>query len=190
MLAVERLTKSFGGFTAVAEVELVVEPGSIHAVIGPNGAGKTTLFNLVTGVIAPSAGRFLFEGQDITGWRADRITTCGVARTFQNIRLFREMTAIENVMVGAHCRTSGAFWAAIARWPGVLGAEAGPLLFFGLTDLFIVALAIWDFRSLGKLHPVTLWGGLLVILSQPLRLVISGTDTWMSLARWLTSFLG
>jgi branched-chain amino acid transport system ATP-binding protein len=117
VLAVERLTKSFGGFTAVAEVELVVEPGSIHAVIGPNGAGKTTLFNLVTGVLAPSAGRFLFEGQDITGWRADRITSRGVARTFQNIRLFREMTAIENVMVGAHCRTSGAFWAAIARWP-------------------------------------------------------------------------
>ena len=117
MLAVERLTKSFGGFTAVAEVELVVERGAIHAVIGPNGAGKTTLFNLVTGVLAPSAGRFLFEGQDITGWRADRITARGVARTFQNIRLFREMTAIENVMVGAHCRTSGAFLAAIARLP-------------------------------------------------------------------------
>jgi branched-chain amino acid transport system ATP-binding protein len=117
VLAVERLTKSFGGFTAVAEVELVVERGAIHAVIGPNGAGKTTLFNLVTGVLAPSAGRFLFEGQDITGWRADRITARGVARTFQNIRLFREMTAIENVMVGAHCRTSGAFLAAIARLP-------------------------------------------------------------------------
>ena len=117
MLAVERLTKSFGGFTAVAEVELVVEPGAIHAVIGPNGAGKTTLFNLVTGVLAPTAGRLVFEGQDITGWRADRITARGVARTFQNIRLFREMTAIENVLVGAHCRTTGAFVAAIARLP-------------------------------------------------------------------------
>jgi branched-chain amino acid transport system ATP-binding protein len=117
VLAVERLTKSFGGFTAVAEVDLVVAPGAIHAVIGPNGAGKTTLFNLVTGVLAPSAGRLTFEGQDVTGWRADRITARGVARTFQNIRLFREMTAVENVMVGAHCRTSGGFLAAVARWP-------------------------------------------------------------------------
>ena len=117
MLAVEGLTKSFGGFTAVAEVDLVVDPGAIHAVIGPNGAGKTTLFNLVTGVLAPSAGRLTFEGQDVTGWRADHITARGVARTFQNIRLFREMTAVENVMVGAHCRTSGGFLAAVARWP-------------------------------------------------------------------------
>ncbi|MBI4255976.1 MAG: ABC transporter ATP-binding protein, partial [Candidatus Rokubacteria bacterium] len=117
MLEVERLTKSFGGFTAVADVELVVEPGTVHAVIGPNGAGKTTLFNLVTGVLTPSAGRLVFEGQDITGWRADRITARGVARTFQNIRLFREMTAVENVMVGAHCRTSGGFLAAVARLP-------------------------------------------------------------------------
>jgi branched-chain amino acid transport system ATP-binding protein len=117
VLAVEGLTKSFGGFTAVAEVDLVVDPGAIHAVIGPNGAGKTTLFNLVTGVLAPSAGRLTFEGQDVTGWRADRITARGVARTFQNIRLFREMTAVENVMVGAHCRTSGGFLAAVARWP-------------------------------------------------------------------------
>jgi branched-chain amino acid transport system ATP-binding protein len=117
VLAVERLTKSFDGFTAVAEVDLVVDHGAIHAVIGPNGAGKTTLFNLVTGVLAPSAGRLTFEGQDVTGWRADRITARGVARTFQNIRLFREMTAVENVMVGAHCRTSGGFLAAVARWP-------------------------------------------------------------------------
>ena len=120
VLAVERLTKSFGGFTAVADVDLVVEPGAIHAVIGPNGAGKTTRFNLVTGVLTPSAGRLVFEGQDVTGWRADRITARGVARTFQNIRLFREMTAVENVMVGAHCRTSGGFLAAVARRPGRL----------------------------------------------------------------------
>ena len=117
MLAVEGLTKSFGGFTAVADVALSVEAGAIHAVIGPNGAGKTTLFNLVTGVLAPSAGRLVFEGQDITGWRADRVTACGVARTFQNIRLFREMSVVENVMVGAHCRTSGGFLAAVAQPP-------------------------------------------------------------------------
>ena len=121
MLEVDGLTKSFGGFTAVGDVQMTVERGAIHALIGPNGAGKRTLFNLVTGVLAPSAGRLRFEGEDITAWRADRITARGVARTFQNIRLFREMTAVENVMVGAHCRTSGGFLAAVARLPGRLG---------------------------------------------------------------------
>ena len=78
--------------------------------------------------------------------------------------------------------------AAFARWPGV--ADAGPLWGFGLTDLFVVALVIWDFRSLGKLHLVTLWGGLLVIVSQPLRFMISGTEAWLSFARWATGLLG
>ena len=78
--------------------------------------------------------------------------------------------------------------AAYARWPGVYGG--GPLLFFGLTDLFIVALAIWDFRALGRVHPVTLWGGLLLIASQPLRLVVSGTEAWLAFARWATGLLG
>ena len=118
MLALERLTRTFGGFTAVADVALTVERGTIHAVIGPNGAGKTTLFNLITGVLAPTAGRLVFEGDDITGWRADRITVRGLARTFQTIRLFRGMTAIENVLVGAHCRSTGGFVAAVARLPG------------------------------------------------------------------------
>ena len=78
--------------------------------------------------------------------------------------------------------------AAIARWPGVL--PLGPLAFFGLTDLFIVALAIWDFRTRGRLHPVTLWGGLLIIVSQPLRLVVSSTQAWLTFARWATGLLG
>lgn len=78
--------------------------------------------------------------------------------------------------------------AAIARWPGVLAL--GPLAFFGLTDLFIVALAIWDFRTRGRLHPVTLWGGLLTIVSQPLRLVVSSTEGWLVFARWATGLLG
>jgi hypothetical protein len=78
--------------------------------------------------------------------------------------------------------------AAIARWPGVQGL--GPLAFFGLTDLFVIALAIWDFRSRGRLHPVTLWGGLLIIVSQPLRLVVSDTQGWLAFARWATGLLG
>jgi uncharacterized membrane protein YozB (DUF420 family) len=78
--------------------------------------------------------------------------------------------------------------AAIARWPGVL--DFGPLAFFGLTDLFLVPLAIWDLRTRGRLHPVTLWGGLLFIVSQPLRLVVSGTESWLAFARWATGLLG
>lgn len=78
--------------------------------------------------------------------------------------------------------------AAIARWPGV--AQFGPLAFFALTDLFVIALAIWDFRSRGRLHPVTLWGGLAIIVSQPLRLVVSGTEGWLAFARWATGLLG
>jgi uncharacterized membrane protein YozB (DUF420 family) len=78
--------------------------------------------------------------------------------------------------------------AAIARWPGVF--DLGPLAFFGLTDLFVIALAIWDFRARGRLHPVTLWGGLLIIASQPLRLVVSSTEGWLALARWATGLLG
>ena len=78
--------------------------------------------------------------------------------------------------------------AAIARWPGVL--TLGPLAFFGITDLFVIALAIWDFRARGRLHPVTLFGGLLIIVSQPLRLVVSSTQGWLVLARWATGLLG
>lgn len=78
--------------------------------------------------------------------------------------------------------------AGIARWPGVF--PLGPLAFFGLTDLFIVALAVWDFRARGRLHPVTLWGGLLVIVSQPLRLAVMGTESWLAFARWGTGLLG
>lgn len=78
--------------------------------------------------------------------------------------------------------------AAVARWPGV--SSYGPLAFFGLTDLFVIALAIWDFRTHGRLHPVTLWGGLLIIISQPLRLMVSSTEGWLVVARWLTGLLG
>ncbi len=113
----EGLGKRFGGYVALADVDLAVEPGSVHAVIGPNGAGKTTLFNVVTGVLPPTAGRVTLDGQDITGWRADRVTRAGIARTFQSVRLFRGMTALENVMVGRHPRTRGGFGAALMRPP-------------------------------------------------------------------------
>jgi branched-chain amino acid transport system ATP-binding protein len=117
MLRVDRLAKRFGGYHALTNVDLAVEPGSVHAVIGPNGAGKTTLFNVITGLLPPTAGSVALEGRDITGWRADRVTHAGIARTFQQVRLFRGMTALENVMVGRHTRTHGGFGAALVRPP-------------------------------------------------------------------------
>ena len=123
MLRVDRLAKRFGGYQALADVGLVVEPGSVHAVIGPNGAGKTTLFNVITGILPPTAGSVALEGRDITGWRADRVTHAGIARTFQQVRLFRGMNAVENVMVGRHARTHGGFGAALVRPPFREGGE-------------------------------------------------------------------
>ena len=126
MLRVDRLAKRFGGYQALADVGLVVEPGSVHAVIGPNGAGKTTLFNVITGILPPTAGSVALEGRDITGWRADRVIQSGIARTFQQVRLFRGMNALENVMVGRHTRTHGGFGAALVRPPfRERGEEAG-----------------------------------------------------------------
>jgi branched-chain amino acid transport system ATP-binding protein len=105
ILQVEGLTKRFGGLVAVGDVNLSVEQGHIFGLIGPNGAGKTTCFNLITGLIPSSSGTVRFQGQGLTGLGSHQITAAGLARTFQNIRLFGEMTALENVMVGMHSRT-------------------------------------------------------------------------------------
>jgi branched-chain amino acid transport system ATP-binding protein len=108
LLELERLTMRFGGVTALADVDLRVREGEIFALIGPNGAGKTTVFNVVTGVFRPTSGMVRFAGRPILRHKRHEITQAGIARTFQNIRLFADMTAIENVMVGvdAHHRTS------------------------------------------------------------------------------------
>lgn len=104
LLEVHNLTKTFGGLTAVREVTIQIPEGSIYAIIGPNGAGKTTLFNLLTGIYKPTEGTITFGGRSLIGLRPDQVNAAGVARTFQNIRLFHAMTAIENVMVGMHTR--------------------------------------------------------------------------------------
>jgi branched-chain amino acid transport system ATP-binding protein len=117
------LSKHFGGLKALEAVDLVVEEGEIHSVIGPNGAGKTTLFNCVTGIYPPTRGRVTFDDRDITGLAANEVTRRGLARTFQNIRLFKEMTAIENVMVGRHSRTRAGWFGAILRLPPVRREE-------------------------------------------------------------------
>ncbi len=104
LLALDHVTQRFGGLVAVNDLSFEVEAGSIVAMIGPNGAGKSTVFNLVTGIYAPSGGRILLNGLNLTGLSTSRITALGVARTFQNIRLFAFMSALENVMTGEHAR--------------------------------------------------------------------------------------
>lgn len=104
LLNIQNLTKSFGGITAVRDVTIQIAPGSISAIIGPNGAGKTTLFNLLTGIYKPTAGTITFNGRSLIGLSPDQVNAAGIARTFQNIRLFPGMTAVENVMVGMHSR--------------------------------------------------------------------------------------
>ncbi len=117
ILQVERVTKTFGGLVAVNDVSLSIPRRMIFAVIGPNGAGKTTFFNLITGIYKPDRGRILFDGEEITGRDPAWIAAKGMARTFQNIRLFGSMTAVENVMVARHVHTRTSYADALLRTP-------------------------------------------------------------------------
>jgi branched-chain amino acid transport system ATP-binding protein len=117
------IAKRFGGLTAVKDVDFSLDAG-IAAIIGPNGAGKTTLFNCFTGLYVPDAGDVRLQNTSLIGLRADEITALGVCRTFQNIRLFKAMTAIENVLVGMHARVRLGLWDVLARSPRFHGAES------------------------------------------------------------------
>jgi len=123
LLEATDLSIHFGGLKALHEINFTVSSGSIKAVIGPNGSGKTTLFNIITGAHPPSSGRVSFDGEDITALPAFKIVSLGIARTFQNIRLFNQMTVLENVMVGNHCRMRGGLWASGFRSRGVRAEE-------------------------------------------------------------------
>jgi branched-chain amino acid transport system ATP-binding protein len=117
VLEVNKITLRFGGVTALDDVSFAIQPGEILGLIGPNGAGKTTCFNVVTGVYKPTAGDVSFQGQPLAGLKRHQITRLGIARTFQNIRLFKSMTALENVMVGADARHSTGVLSAVFRLP-------------------------------------------------------------------------
>ncbi len=123
LLETERLTKRFGGLTAVNGVSFAVPERSIVSIIGPNGAGKTTFFNMLTGLYKPSEGSVRFAGRDVTSRRPDQITAMGVARTFQNIRLFGTMSAVENVLVGQHSRLKASVFGSVVRTPKVRREE-------------------------------------------------------------------
>jgi branched-chain amino acid transport system permease protein len=123
ILEAKAISKRFDGLTALSNVDFAIEEGTIAGLIGPNGAGKTTFFNIVTGLVKPSSGELLFDGRSIVGLRPNRVTERGIARTFQSIRLFPSMTALENILVGEHCRIHGTVPAAVIRPPSTMREE-------------------------------------------------------------------
>ena len=141
LLEARGVTKRFGGLTALDAVDFTLEEGHIASIIGPNGAGKTTFFNVFTGIYAPEEGAVTFRGVPLVGRRPDKITALGVCRTFQNIRLFANMTAAENVLVGMHSRIPLGLWQVLTRGPrwrrqeeALWGRAAELLTLVGLRD--------------------------------------------------------
>ena len=115
LLEARAISKYFGGLTALSEVSLTINKGEVYGLIGPNGAGKTTLFNVLTGAYVPDEGEFVFDGTELPTGKPHRVVEQGIARTFQNIRLFRDMTALENVMAGHHIRTRATIWGILTQ---------------------------------------------------------------------------
>jgi branched-chain amino acid transport system ATP-binding protein len=127
MLKIESVSKAFGGLQALWNVSFDVSPGTIQGVIGPNGAGKTTLFNLISGADSPDRGRIVYGEEEIQGQGPERIVATGIARTFQNVALFENMSVVENVLVGGYVRTACGFWSAMLRTPGMRREEDAAL---------------------------------------------------------------
>jgi branched-chain amino acid transport system ATP-binding protein len=123
ILEVKGITKRFGGLVALSEVSFAINKGEIYGLIGPNGAGKNTLFNVLTGIYRQDEGEFRFEGSLLRNATPDRIAKLGIARTFQNIRLFANLSALENVMIGRHVRTRAGVFGAILRGPATRAEE-------------------------------------------------------------------
>ena len=124
LLSVANINKRFGGLQALSEVGLQIAPGQIYGLIGPNGAGKTTFFNVITGLYTPDSGTFMLDGKPYQPTTVHEVAQAGIARTFQNIRLFGDMTALENVMVGRHVRTKAGIFGAVFRPASVKREEA------------------------------------------------------------------
>ena len=123
LLEVRELEKSFGGVAAISDLSFAVPEGQVYPVIGPNGAGKTTLFNMLSGVYVPSGGAIEFAGTSLVGLPPHRVAEQGIARTFQNLQIFFNMTVLENVMVGCHLRAHSGLYRAALRLPGVVREE-------------------------------------------------------------------
>ena len=124
LLTCRAMSMRFGGLTAVSSLDLAVAEGSIHSIIGPNGAGKTTVFNCITQVLHPTSGEVWFAGERIDGFTPDRVAAAGISRTYQNIRLFRSISAIENLLVGMHLHLNSTWWGAVLNTPATRAEEA------------------------------------------------------------------
>jgi len=125
LVAANKVSKRFGGVQALSQVSFTIRAGEIYGLIGPNGAGKTTLFNVLTGIYAADEGSFEFDGQPLAGLKPHEVTARGIARTFQNIRLFANLSALENVMIGRHVRTRAGVIGAVLRNRATVDEEAG-----------------------------------------------------------------
>lgn len=123
ILKIDNITMKFGGVTAIDSLNFEVKKGEIYGLIGPNGAGKTTIFNIITGNYKPTEGRVIFDGEDITGTKPNKIVFKGIARTFQNIRLFKSMSVLDNILIGFHDRIRYNYFEAILRLPRYQKAE-------------------------------------------------------------------
>ncbi|MHA1569582.1 MAG: ABC transporter ATP-binding protein [Alphaproteobacteria bacterium] len=159
VLRAEGVSKTFGGVRAVDGLDFTVTRGHIHSLIGPNGAGKTTLLNLITGIYAPSAGAIYLDGDDITGLPAHRLAALGISRSFQNTQLFFNMTAIENVLVGAHLHSDTGPLATLLRLPRFVrdekanrGRAAELMDFIGLGDALDTEAAALPYGALKRLE--------------------------------------
>jgi branched-chain amino acid transport system ATP-binding protein len=127
LLRTEQMTKRFGGLVAVDRLDLEVEQGAIHSIIGPNGAGKTTVFNCIMEFYPPEVGQIWFAGQRIDGLTPDRVAAAGINRTYQTIRLFKNLTAIENILVGMHIHLKSTWYGAVFNTRATRGARRAPM---------------------------------------------------------------
>ncbi len=143
MLSIKGVSKSFGGLKALSDVGLEVKKNTVYGLIGPNGAGKTTFFNVITGLYEPDAGEFLLEGKPYKPTAVHEVAKAGIARTFQNIRLFGQMTAVENVMVGRHVRTKGSVLGSIFGTKAVRQEER---------EIRERAMELLDYVGIGRYH--------------------------------------
>ncbi len=141
LLQIKKLTKKFGGLTAIDNVDITINKGEIISIIGPNGAGKTTIFNCITGIYQPSSGEIFLKENKLNGLRPHKITRMGIARTFQNIRLFAEMTALENVMVGRHIKAKAGIAGTIIKSKSVIKEER---------DISSASMKLLEFMGLQK----------------------------------------
>jgi branched-chain amino acid transport system ATP-binding protein len=194
------VTKRFGGLLAVSQFDVEIQENSIHSIIGPNGAGKTTFFNCITGFYRHEEGSILFKGEPLDGLSPDRITRQGIARTYQNIRLFQNMTVIENVLVGGHVHLRTGVFGAVARTRGVMAEEAKALeearhtlRFVGLAgrgDYMAVNLPYGDQRRLEIGRALQTRPALLLLDEPAAGMNPSETEDLMAFVRRLRDELG